>query len=672
MFIEKITICNLFAYYGEKSVVFRQHDSKKLYCLYGNNGFGKTSFIRCAKLLFLGTGLNEGKAPSLIAQFYKEKTLPPKTLILGDQNFNGILNKYALNEWQSEYYVAFEGSFKGQRFYIERRFDNVLTREVQENLRLELDGVAYENNDAQDKLSMMLPPLFLEFFFFDGEEIGSISDNIRTGLKEKMEVILQITPLEILLERMGKIRRELIENEEKNERTKEQLESNARKQDDAQQDLEVAERHINALSAKMQELQEYIKNEQATLNTLIANTDNDRKLLISNKDHTESNLAKTKDSLKEGLKYIVSVANDELTQSLQAYMQTLQQSVLNDDVEGFDKIVEIAGNEILKEIIANDKRVASDQRELVHKLTLDFLHKMKEMIITQNLPKSYIPYNQIQAIETAIAFTRDKPLIKDINEAYDLKKEIKAIVDTLNELYIDEDNRSKQEEIEKVIKDYQEKLAQKEGEYIAELEKRLGLKHKIEELEKEKTLLYARINTERISKKLRILECLQDVVTQYKERLIDTLRDELCRGIEQNYKTLLPNDNIMSVEMGSNFDITLKDIDGNEISVANQSSGQKQILAIAIFWTLSQLSHSTIPLIIDTPLARIDSANRKRIIQNYYAQNSQVIVLPHNGEMGLQEYEYAKPYIAGLYRIDNSGDRGHAEIKIVQDASELF
>lgn len=98
MFIEEVSICNLFAYYGKVSVAFRQISDKNLYCLYGNNGFGKTSFIRCAKLLFLGTGLNEGKAPDLISQFWKEKRLSPKPLILGTQGFSGILNKYAKSE----------------------------------------------------------------------------------------------------------------------------------------------------------------------------------------------------------------------------------------------------------------------------------------------------------------------------------------------------------------------------------------------------------------------------------------------------------------------------------------------------------------------------------------------------------------------------------------------
>lgn len=52
MFIRKITICNLLVYYGEVSVEFKKQEGKNLYCIYADNSLGKTSFIRCAKLLF--------------------------------------------------------------------------------------------------------------------------------------------------------------------------------------------------------------------------------------------------------------------------------------------------------------------------------------------------------------------------------------------------------------------------------------------------------------------------------------------------------------------------------------------------------------------------------------------------------------------------------------------
>lgn len=67
---------------------------------------------------------------------------------------------------------------------------------------------------------------------------------------------------------------------------------------------------------------------------------------------------------------------------------------------------------------------------------------------------------------------------------------------------------------------------------------------------------------------------------------------------------------------------------------------------------------------MDTPLSRIDSKNRARIIQQFYKQESQVIILPHAGEMGVREYEFARPNLAGLYKIDNSNDRVEAKIKV--------
>ena len=66
---------------------------------------------------------------------------------------------------------------------------------------------------------------------------------------------------------------------------------------------------------------------------------------------------------------------------------------------------------------------------------------------------------------------------------------------------------------------------------------------------------------------------------------------------------------------------------------------------------------------MDTPLSRIDPTNRSKIIKEFYKQDSQVIVLPHGGEMGKQEYEFAKPNLAGLYKIHNTESSSYATIK---------
>lgn len=180
------------------------------------------------------------------------------------------------------------------------------------------------------------------------------------------------------------------------------------------------------------------------------------------------------------------------------------------------------------------------------------------------------------------------------------------------------------------------------------------------------------INTERVDKKLKILENLCVAIQAYKNKLINTLRGELKNKTIENYKLLLPNDNITDLSIDESFAMRLNNNKGETIVVESQSSGQKQILAISIFWALNELSRSQIPLIIDTPLSRIDAKNRANIIQNYYAKNQQVIILPHSGEMSLKEYEYAKPYLAGLYKIENNDDRSHATIKVAVDIEEIL
>ena len=64
------------------------------------------------------------------------------------------------------------------------------------------------------------------------------------------------------------------------------------------------------------------------------------------------------------------------------------------------------------------------------------------------------------------------------------------------------------------------------------------------------------------------------------------------------------------------------------------SAGEKQLFALAMIWALHTLSGLPIPIIIDTPLARLDIEHRHSIL-NYYLPNAshQVIVLATDAEV---------------------------------------
>ena len=58
-------------------------------------------------------------------------------------------------------------------------------KQIKETLFLQIDGQTYENDEAQHRLNNILPENFVEFFFFDGEEIENISDNLAQNCVKK-------------------------------------------------------------------------------------------------------------------------------------------------------------------------------------------------------------------------------------------------------------------------------------------------------------------------------------------------------------------------------------------------------------------------------------------------------------------------------------------------------
>ena len=96
----------------------------------------------------------------------------------------------------------------------------------------------------------------------------------------------------------------------------------------------------------------------------------------------------------------------------------------------------------------------------------------------------------------------------------------------------------------------------------------------------------------------------------------------------------------------------IKALDGNknEVSLEDLSAGERQLLAISILWTLSDISKINVPVVIDTPLGRLDSKHREQLITKYFPQaGSQTIILSTDEEIIGKYYKSLKPYIGNEY-----------------------
>jgi len=116
---------------------------------------------------------------------------------------------------------------------------------------------------------------------------------------------------------------------------------------------------------------------------------------------------------------------------------------------------------------------------------------------------------------------------------------------------------------------------------------------------------------------------------------------------------------IADIKLSEDFALSYHDAHGGEIGLANVSAGMKQLTAQALLWALSEVSGRGIPVIVDTPLARIDRQHQENLLRNYYPNAAQqVIVLPTDSELDREKYILLKPRVNAEFRLDNpDGDR---------------
>ncbi|MEZ4662771.1 MAG: hypothetical protein R2911_34920 [Caldilineaceae bacterium] len=65
------------------------------------------------------------------------------------------------------------------------------------------------------------------------------------------------------------------------------------------------------------------------------------------------------------------------------------------------------------------------------------------------------------------------------------------------------------------------------------------------------------------------------------------------------------------------FQVTLYRL-RQEFSRLQLSAGENQLFAVATLWALREVSGRPVPVIIDTPLSRLDSAHRLSMVQEFF------------------------------------------------------
>lgn len=163
------------------------------------------------------------------------------------------------------------------------------------------------------------------------------------------------------------------------------------------------------------------------------------------------------------------------------------------------------------------------------------------------------------------------------------------------------------------------------------------------------------LESEQSSERANFVRKVKRVVQQYQEVMRPRKRDEVADNLTDMYRLLARKEDVVDrIELDEKtYRPRLLDRRGNVMPLHSLSAGEREIYALSLLWALSKTSRRELPVVIDTPLARLDSQHRSSIVKKYLPHaGPQVIVLSTDTELDREYFELIKDRLAGTLRLE--------------------
>jgi DNA sulfur modification protein DndD len=177
-------------------------------------------------------------------------------------------------------------------------------------------------------------------------------------------------------------------------------------------------------------------------------------------------------------------------------------------------------------------------------------------------------------------------------------------------------------------------------------EQRRVLKNVVEQYEQAK----------KSEKQLRFAEKSRLVLRTYQDVLMRQKIQELEQALVTCFNKICHKEMLLSrVIIDSDLNVHLQGLDGGTLHLNNFSAGERQLYGLALLWALRSISQRPLPLMIDTPLARLDEMHRWRFIHDYVPEVSdQVVLFTTDAELDSHLANSIEPYLARSYLLTHN------------------
>lgn len=612
---------NRFAFKGEAPIVL----------IGGMNGRGKTTFLEAVLLALYGSN-------SFAYSESKYKTF--------GQYLRSFVNE-SDRSLQTYIDLTFSMDAESKELYrIHREWDGTKKR-IAEEISVYKDGEY--NQFLTDNWVMfienILPSGLSNFFFFDGEKIAELAvEKTSKQMKESIKALLGISLLDLLDSDLGRIVHKISNKKSSNEDVAE-IEKLRKDKEYAQTKLDEVDQEIENLSQKQVELTQILEQYKQEYASKGGDIVSQRQELFQKRSMISSRIEACKEQL------IVDAAS-ELPLAL--VVGLLRDIRVDAEIEQDQKMLNIAVKK-MESTAKEYQKLYNDDSDAVQRFMEFMSSKNSNKKINVSCHLSDTSLFKLQAL-------LDEQILKTKLAISGRKDELKKLQKELDQL----DSYLSVDIDEKAIAKIYKKIKETEQDIIA-IEVQISKKMEERRNCNGNAIVATSVFNKRVEDYLKKVELNDDseriikyshiattILEEYKIRLQKNKINVVADTMTQCYKKLANKKNLIeSIKMDPiTLDLLYLNKDGQEVNKASLSAGEKQLMVISLLWSLALCSKKKLPVIIDTPLSRLDSAHRISLIQTYFPQASeQTIILSTDSEIDRNYYEIMKNDIGDEFTL---------------------
>lgn len=622
-----LTIHNFMPYRGRHNLVFPTDSARNVMLVFGDNMRGKTSLLNALRWCFYGEALNRDR-----------RSIPLCDIANMDARSEG--------DWSFSVYCSFE--VNGKKHDLRRvarpkslvhtpRHDSHFDVEIS----LARDGQVVRGDEIEHEINQVMPQQISRFFLFDAELLAEYQDlliedseqgkRIKAAIEGVLGVPALVNGREEVRSLLKKAQAVLAKENRHTEGVRAQAEQFATLQSeldalvDSSKDLhERAEKRQHEISEIEAELAktEAAQRAQGEIDGLIAQQ---KRIQEQEVDLEEERQRLSALAWRDLLQPRLRVHIEKLTAERDSIQQQLEdRGALTTKISQLRKILASSECAVCLQPIAVEHRdhfgaelgrmeaeigALTSNLERAGALSAEItrLTKISGTGVAEHLTRiaRALDRNAVDLVrtETKLEALRAKVRGFDTAEAARLRSQRDVLVGDLGRIW------------------GEAKRAQ------ADIEERQNKQNRLSRMISKAP----EARTQRSAREVRLYSEIEKLFSQGVDVLQERLRSRVATNATAAFLKITTEDTYIGLRVNESYGLTILDRDKRPVEL--RSAGAEQVVALALIDGLNKTARKAGPIIIDTPLGRLDPRHRERVLSYLPTMAEQVVLLVHEGEI---------------------------------------